>query len=68
MIILKWVGDGKMLIPGFPPRDLTEDDLQKQLKHNRTAKNVDELKKQLIGTGLYEAVKQSKKQVKDGNN
>ena len=67
MIILKWVGDGKLLIPGFAPRDLSTDDIEKQLKHNRTAKDADELKKQLIGTGLYEAVKQSKK-VKDGNN
>lgn len=68
MKLLKWIGDGSSVIPGFPPRDLTQDDLEKGVRRVGSAKTVDELKKQLIDTGLYEAVKQSKKQVNDGNN
>jgi len=67
MIILKWIGDGKLVIPGFPSHDLTKQDLEKLMYHARTVQTVDELKKQLIGTGLYAAIKQSKK-VSNGNN
>jgi hypothetical protein len=64
MIVLKWVGDGKSVIPVFPPRDLTKEDLEKKLNSVSSAKTIAELKKQLVATGLY---KLAKKQVKDGN-
>lgn len=67
MIVLKWKGDGKSIIPVFPPRDLTQDDLEKRLRNFPKCSTVDELKKQLVDTGLYELPKKTRKQVKDGN-
>ena len=69
MIVLKWVGDGKNIIPIFPPRDLTKKDLEQRLSRVGNCNTIDELKKQLVGTGLYKTVKRQNKQaVKDGNN
>jgi hypothetical protein len=65
MIVLKWVGDGKSVIPVFPPRDLTKEDLEKKLNSVASAKTLAELKKQLVDTGLYKLP--TKKRVKDGN-
>ena len=68
-IILTWDGaNKKVIIPGFPAHDLDESDLAKKLGHGGLPDTIDELKAQLIGTGLYKAVPKKKgKAVTNGN-
>ncbi len=65
MKILKWVGDGSKIIPGFAPRDLTKDEIQARLPNHRTVNTVEELVDQLIATGLYAPYKATKSKGKE---
>ncbi len=65
MIILKWIGDGKTIIPHFPPRDLTEQHLLGKLGKGGFPDTLPALKKQLIGTGLYKVVPKKSKKVSE---
>ncbi len=57
---LRFIGNGKITHPSFPPRDLTKAEIEAKVRVVGSAKNYSELRKQLIGTGLYEAYKAKK--------
>ena len=56
---MKFIGDGTRIVPGIPPRDLTEEEVKRFGE------------KLLLQTGLYEKekpAKSGKKAVTDGRN
>lgn len=63
--ILLWIGDGKNVLPVFPPRDLTEQQLLDKLGHNNLPDTLPAMKEVLIGTGLYKAVPKKRSKVSE---
>ena len=57
--MLKFERNKKVVIPGVPPRDLSEDDIKKIAKSEGLT--VAKAKKQLVETGLYSETKKGKK-------